>query len=337
MTRPDPVAALILDEAGDLTGRDVLVVDDVDGALRAGAWAAGAGRVRWWGDDLRQDGPGEDFVGLDEVSEWTEVVLMRLPRALDRLDEYARAFSLAAPGVAVVAGGRDKHLSQTMNSVLLRHFDSVRASRGRSKSRVLHAGLPHPPDRQRPGTPWPRRTSVSTPDGTLALSHHGGVFAGGRLDPGTALLLDALAEIEWTGRRVHDLGSGSGVIACWTARRGAQVSASDVSRLAVASTRESAAANALTVEATLASGASGIGAPVDLLVSNPPFHVEAAKDSTATLDLIAELPTVVAPGGQAWLVWNSHLPYLAALREVGETELVRRDRSYTVTRTRLPG
>ena len=109
---------------------------------------------------------------------------------------------MAGTSVAVVGGGRDKHLSQTMNSVLLRHFDSVRASRGRSKSRVLHAGLPHPPERQRPGAPWPRRTSVPTPDGTLALSHHGGVFAGGRLDPGTALLLDALAEIDLANTRI---------------------------------------------------------------------------------------------------------------------------------------
>lgn len=49
--------------------------------------------------------------------------------------------------------------------------------------------------------------------------------------------------------------------------------------------------------------------------------------------MIADAARVLVPGGELVLVYNSHLPYLPRLREVGLTEILARDRSYLVTRT----
>ncbi|TDT30068.1 class I SAM-dependent methyltransferase [Naumannella halotolerans] len=338
MPLTDPVARLILDEAGDLRGARVFVLDDRDAELATGAAAAGAAEVRWWGDDVRDDPDLPGSIALPEIDAGTDLVLARLPRALDRLDEYSRELAARAPGARIVAGARVKHMTRSMNAVLERHWRQVRASLGRDRSRVLHATDARPIDPDATNR-WPREATVQTPGGNLTLVHHGGVFAGGRLDPGTRLLLQALAQARPSPGRAHDLGSGTGVLGLWLARSGHRVSASDISRFAVASTRQGARVNDVSIEVRLADGVAGVPPSVepqlDLLVSNPPFHSGAAKDSTPTLELIRNLPTVVRPGGQAWLVWNSHLPYLPALRAVGRTTIVARNRAYTVTRTIL--
>jgi uncharacterized protein YndB with AHSA1/START domain len=43
------------------------------------------------------------------------------------------------------------------------------------------------------------------------------------------------------------------------------------------------------------------------------------------------------PGGELWLVYNTHLPYRSTLRTViGRPELITQDQGYLVTRSRRP-
>lgn len=333
---PDAVAHLILDEAGPLAGR-VLVLDDAGGALTRAALDAGA-EVRAFCDDLRDTRALPEGTALDSPTDpfvaSADVVLLRLPAALGALEDRCQWIAPTASAPArLVAGGRVKHMTTSQNDVLARYFGEVRASRGRDKSRVLHAsGATGAPGR------WPRARRV--PEAGLEVVSHGGVFGTGRLDAGTALLLRALdADLGEASGRAHDLGSGSGILAGWLAARGWVTTASDVSWSAVDSTRATAAANGLEVDVELRDGLQGLPpASLELIVTNPPFHQGAAKDSTPTLDAIAAAGEVLAPGGEFWCVYNSHLPYLRALAEaVGPTRIVARDRHYTVTRSRRAG
>ena len=328
---PDAVAALVLDEADPLGGR-VLVIDDVGGALASAALAAGCD-VRGLCDDLRVEASLPSGVlpyAWDDP--WRpETVLWRLPSALSALSEVSErlAHSLSPDG-RVFGGARVKHMTPTQNEVLARSFDDVTASLGRQKARVRRATGP------RPGPlTWPR-TRVDVTSG-LTVVAHGSTFNTNRLDAGTRLLLGALAREGSTGPgRALDLGCGSGILAAWLAARGWSVTASDVSAAAIASTRATAAANGVSVDARRTDGLTDrqLGR-FDRIVSNPPFHVGAAKDSTPTLAMIAAAPSALTPGGELWLVFNSHLPYLSALRQhVGPTEVVGRNRHYTVTRSR---
>nr|NLI51577.1 methyltransferase [Propionibacterium sp.] len=333
---PDAVARLMLDEAGDLAGR-VLVLDDADAALTHAALAAGC-EVRAFCDDVRAaaalppgtrlDSPADPYVRS------ADLVLLRLPKSLGALEDHCQtvagaAASATVPGLRLVAGGRTKHMTPTQNQVLGRYFTQVRPSRGRDKARVLTASGP-----TGAAPRWPR--SRHLPEVGLTVWAHGGVFAGTRLDAGTALLLRALAEgLRDAPGRAADLGCGSGILACWLARRGWAVTASDVSWAAVDSTRRTAAANGLTVAVEQRDGFTGVPpASLDLIVSNPPFHQGAAKDSTPTLAALTTAGAVLAPGGEFWCVFNSHLPYLQVLASaVGPTRIVARDRHYTVTRS----
>ena len=327
----DPVARLMLAEAGDLRS-SVLVVDDVAGALSRAVLGTGR-RVVATCDDIRarQSLPAGvvavdrlDSAEAAEALADVDTVLWRLPRSLDAVSETAELLGTVCPDrVRVVAGGRDKHMTPTMNPVLARSFDEVHASRGRWKCRVVHASRPIPRE-----VSWPRTSRLTSVD--LELVSYGAAFASGRLDAGTALLAAHLP----TGSGVAlDVGCGTGILTVLLARLGWQVTASDVSLAAVRSTLDTTRANGLS-DLTVGwhDGVRGDPGSVDLVVSNPPFHQGGAKDSTDAFAFIAGAGEVLRPGGEMWLVYNAHLPYLPYAREkVGPTRVVARDRSYVVT------
>lgn len=333
----DPVASLMLDEAGPLPGR-VLVVDDVGGALTRAAVDAGAD-ARSWCDDLRDltEVPLAHRVPGVLPPEWTpELVLWRLPTSLAAVEDYAEYLAgRLAPTSRIVAGGRTKHMTVAFNAALGRQFETVTASRGRQKSRVLHVAGPRPAPRR-----WPMRRYL--PEVGITAVSHGNVFSTNRLDDGTHLLLRTLSRAAGDpvgdGRASRgialDLGSGSGIIATWLALRGWTTTAVDTSASALASTRLTARANKVHVAVRRADMLLGTRAnSVDLLVTNPPFHVRAAKDSRPTLGMIPEAGHVLRPGGELWMVFNTHLPYLPELRRhVGITTIEAQDRHYVVAR-----
>jgi 16S rRNA (guanine1207-N2)-methyltransferase len=229
----------------------------------------------------------------------------------------------------LVGGARIKHLSRGLNDALGRGFASVHASLGRSKSRVLHAG------EKKDAVPnrWPRHRFD---DGLgFEVYAHGGVFAGTRVDRGTQLLLSALEK--WRAPSegpLLDLGCGSGILARWLIDHYPQRSiwASDVSAAAVASARQTLAGTTVQVERR--DGLSGLeSSSVGAIVSNPPFHVGAAKDSGPTIEMIKDASRVLRTGGELIMVYNSHLPYLQRLQRIGATKIIARDRNYLVTRS----
>ena len=70
----------------------------------------------------------------------------------------------------------------------------------------------------------------------------------------------------------------------------------------------------------------------DLILLNPPFHLGAGVHAGAGLKLFEAAGRVLAPGGELWTVYNSHLQYRPALeRLVGPTREVGRNPKFTVT------
>ena len=272
-----------------------------------------------------------------------DVAWVRLPRTLDELDQWCAW--VAASGATLVTGARTKHLSPSMNAVIARHFADVNASRGRDKSRVLHGTGPRPQAASRPGAAWPRwgvvdlPQSPGEPTAAARVAHHGGTFAGGRVDPGTALLLANLHLL--TARppeRILDWGSGAGIIT--TALAGllprALIDAVDLSWAGAEATRLTVTANDVRAEVHWADGNRLLDSSddYDLVISNPPFHAGVARDSSATEALIEIAAARLLPGGELWLVHNSHLPWLRLMRRHGFADVIAQDTGYTVSRLR---
>ncbi|WP_280390264.1 methyltransferase, partial [Nocardia wallacei] len=248
----DAADRLILDVAGDAlaaagSGR-VAVIDDGYGALTLGAVAAhDLSSVRVHQDLLTGElalANNARAVGLADrysshelgrrLLEDVKVVLLRLPRALSGLAEIADAIArYADPEVEVFAGARDKYLTPAMNDVLAESFGSVRASRGRQKSRILLARDPKPVGR----LPFPVRKQLD--EVGLEVVAHGAAFSGPRLDIGTRFLLDHVRRMKPDARDAIDLGCGTGILAVALAKARPQVSVvgTDQSAAAVAAPR----------------------------------------------------------------------------------------------------
>ena len=349
----DTAAADLAVAASGPDGGDgaVVVIGDSYGALTLGAAANhGISHIRVHQDPLSGEqalNRNASLLGLEgayghhglepALVEGARVVLLRLPRSLDALEEIAALIAAhAAPGVRVYAGGRVKHMSTAMNEILGRYFGSVTAGLARQKSRILTAGSPLPPE-ARPEARFPvsgrHDVGLAAP---LELRAHGAAFAGPALDIGTRFLLPRLAEARPAERAV-DLGCGTGAIAAYLAltRPQLQVTATDQSAAAVSSAALTAAANGVADRVQVRRDDALAGLPdasEDLVVLNPPFHIGASVHAGIALKLFADAGRVLRPGGELWAVWNSHLKYKPALnRLVGPTREVARNPKFTVT------
>jgi 16S rRNA (guanine1207-N2)-methyltransferase len=342
----DQVSRVIMAEV-DRIGLDpapdaVAVIDDQDGSLLLAA------AERWPGAELRLhcDALDEELAAraaaeragiavtvsddLGRAADGVRLCLARLPKSLDALDLLGGAVARTAdPAVIMIAGGRTKHLTRSMNGILERHFTEVRGSLGLGKARALVG------TGARPGSePGPRRATV---DG-LEVIAYGGVFAGAAIDAGTRLLLAQADRFPAAGSAI-DLGCGTGLLAVTLARLdpATKITAIDNSRAAVRSALATAEANGVAdrIDVRRADGLTDVAADsVDLIVCNPPFHRGTAKDSSTALTMITDAGRALRPGGELWLVYNTHLPYRSTLRTaIGETEQLAQDRDYLVTRS----
>jgi 16S rRNA (guanine1207-N2)-methyltransferase len=258
------------------------------------------------------------------------LVLLRLPKSLDALDQIARLIAAnASPDVTVIAGGRLKYMTLGMNDVLRRSFGRLDVSLARWKSRVLTARLPLGVE-----LATPRR--VRHEDLDLWVVATGGVFAGASIDIGTRALLSCFDRLPAYESAI-DFGCGTGILASVLKRTrpDARVIATDVSAAAVASASLTAEANGLDIEVVREAGLpSQPDASADLIVLNPPFHDGGPITRDLALGMFAEAARVLRPNGQLWTVWNSHLRYRSTLTTiVGPTTVVARTPKFTVTAT----
>ena len=156
-----------------------------------------------------------------------------------------------------------------------------------------------------------------------------GVFAHGHLDPGTALVVDALPTLR-PGARVLDFGCGSGIIGAAVLIRepGAEVDLLDNAILSLVAAWENVPGGRPYLGTEIAATERG---PYDLIVSNPPFHEGKSEDLGVIGELIADAPGHLAKRGSLLLVAQRRLPVQrpleAAFRRV---EIVAEDATYRV-------
>jgi release factor glutamine methyltransferase len=170
----------------------------------------------------------------------------------------------------------------------------------------------------------------------MRLLHVPGVFQP-RSD--TWMLIDAVRRQALpAGARVLDLCTGSGAVAVAAARRGAAVTAVDVSRRALLSVRLNARLNGVRVRALRGDLFDAVrGERFDLIVANPPYLPaeddalpargrarawDAGRDGRALLDpLCAAAAGHLQPGGAILIVHSSVSDLAMTMRSLEATSL----------------
>lgn len=331
-TRPDePLLAwcaadtLLLEEAyfRDITGPGILVVNDTHGALCVALephalWtdSALAGLALRYNERANSRVETPVIWSTEMPVSTPTIVVLRIPKQLQFFEyQLVQLARLLPEGVTVLAAGMDKHLSPHTAHILERIIGPTLRHPGQRKARLFSAVRDDrtPPDGHETGTYY------CEPLGAY-LQGLPNVFSREKLDMGTRFLLEQLRQLTPV-ETVFDLACGNGVLGLVAVRWGLAQNAvfCDESAVAIASTQLNS--NRLFPEEAHkfsfhhGDGLQGYpGEAAQLMLCNPPFHLDHTVDEFAGRHLLEQCHMHLAPGGQLYLVANRHLNYLPALR-----------------------
>ncbi|NNL96347.1 MAG: class I SAM-dependent methyltransferase [Xanthomonadales bacterium] len=165
-----------------------------------------------------------------------------------------------------------------------------------------------------------------------------GVFAHGRLDEGTALLIESLETLPAPGR-ILDIACGCGILGAVlkVLNPDSELVLTDTDALALSSARETLVANQLRAVVVGSDGFSEVSGHFDLIVSNPPFHQGFATKHSHGINMLNPVRNFLRPGGQLLLVVNRHLPYQKWLDQAfGSHEILAENPRYQVLQACKP-
>ncbi len=166
---------------------------------------------------------------------------------------------------------------------------------------------------------------IELQDGPLTVVSLPGVFSHGRLDRGSALLLENLDKLP--SGNLLDFGCGAGVLGAAVKRRYPHA-------FATASSRLTLAANGLDAQVMTGDGIDAAPMGLNTILSNPPFHVGVHTDYMATENLLKKARQHLKSGGELRLVANNFLRYQPLIEEHVATATSRL--RATVSRSTVP-
>ncbi len=260
---------------------------------------------------LQQTGADIEFSAFPQTSEkkyqWIIVNLTRQKDLLRMMLDCA-ADLLTEDGVLWLAG-ENKAGIKSADKLLKLHFGEIR-----KLDNARHCSLYEAKNRlnQRPFMPQSYRQewTLNCQPVEINVTSYPGVFAHGRLDAGTALLLGALFKMKLEGD-VLDFACGAGLIgACIAANHPkTNVTLLDSNALALKACAETLAVNHLSGAVLASDGLKELNGSFDLVVSNPPIHADVKTDSQLGMRLLESVHEFINPGGMLIMVANVHLPY----------------------------
>ncbi|MFN3202781.1 MAG: methyltransferase [Bradymonadia bacterium] len=286
-----------------------LVIDDLGGSVVQALEAHGQQAVWWRRRDLSPEGDAPPCAPWPEGGPFAGVAL-RLSRARP---ELAMCIELAAahlmPGGVIWLYGANDEGAKSAGKVLAPWFGSVGTITTKSHCRLWWGRASDPGAARGTLDNWCSTDTVDLPLGPAQVASYPGCFAGGTLDPGTAMLLDALRGLQADGlapARVLDFCCGPGVSAIGVRQIfGLQAALSLVDHDALAT--HAASTNVTGAHMAVGDGWSGVSAlpqstGFDLIVSNPPIHRGKALDLGVVDDLVTWGARALAPGGSLVMV-----------------------------------
>lgn len=309
----DPRSEVLLRNAEHFAGELLLAGlpgDDLLGRLPAAhGWSWHAGEH----STLAARFPERTAFGISAPQRAFQAAVLFLPKSRE-LTEYLLA------ALACRLAGRDLYLVGEKRAGVER---AARQLSGFGKPRKLdsarHCQLWQVRVEQAPASTapedWCREYQLQLADGPLRVISLPGVFSHGRLDSGTALLLQHLDDLP--GGHLLDFGCGAGVLGAVLKRRypDSQVSLLDVDAFAVASSRLTLQANQLQAEVIAGDGIDAAPQGLSALLSNPPFHQGVHTSYQASETLLREAKKHLQPGGELRLVANNFLKYAPLIEQ----------------------
>jgi 16S rRNA (guanine1207-N2)-methyltransferase len=327
-----PLALIACLDQLDLSGRVLLIADDAREIVAAIEAQAPACDVHTWCRRLTPTGQP-----VKEASAWLpqgpfDAAFVRLPsvRAEQEMTLHAAAAQTRAGGAIIVFGANTEGI-KTNAGRMEKLLGPTTVLSVKHHARVLRATRPDVLEGLRgQRSDWRQTFQISLDDRERDWVSYPGLFAHGRLDEGSELLIAALPEIAIQAR-VLDFGCGSGVIAAAVRQRQpeADVDLLDIDALALEAACENEPGGRLLLGRDLKTAA----ADYTLIVSNPTLHDGVAEDHSVLDRLIADAPHYLTTTGSLLLVVQRRVPLERTLKETfGNVDVVRETGRFRVWR-----
>ena len=300
-----------------------LVVDDRGGRIPP---AIPSGTVEHW----NRAAYGGAVAQPEPPSGPFDAIVVRLPRGTDAVRMVVHQLrAVLDPGGILLVGGANDEGIRPVGKRLEGILETAEVVATRRHCRVFAARGPTGVERGRLED-WSATVRAEVAGVELEWTSWPSLFAHGRLDAGTRLLLETLPPLSG---RVLDFATGAGVVAQFLDRRGdpVQLELSDVDALAT----HAAAINVPTATVTLCDGLPVSGGPWSAIVSNPPVHLGKEAHRGTLQALAATAPHRLRRGGALWTVVQGTVPVHKWWSDAfGKVERVARNASYAVWRAR---
>jgi len=268
----------------------------------------------------------------------TNTCILVLPREKERLDMLLQviAASTRSDGRLWLVGENRAGIKSSAK-ILQRHFNNVVKLDNARHCALLQASGPteiQPFKLDRFARQWTTELAgfqtelVSLP----------GVFAHGRLDAGTALLLEVMQELRPQGA-VLDFASGCGAVGIAAMRLNPSNSLTllDDSALALEAGKLSLALNGIEATSIASNGLIELKGRFDWILSNPPFHRGVRDDLGVAAQFFRDAGTFLNKNGRILVVFNRHLPYEGWLRDqFKNVNALAKNREFTVVEANRP-
>ncbi|TNF33880.1 MAG: 16S rRNA methyltransferase [Gammaproteobacteria bacterium] len=311
---------LVLRNESLFSGREVLLVGAPQDRLsqELGAETSVHWHWDWLAHQYVQQHGGRSHFGVEPPDGVFDVAIVFMPKAKSRLQYVLQQLTQILPaGHRAYLVGEKKEGTDSAGKWLATLGDGAQKI-----DRARHCILWEVTVQAQPVSRQDIATQKTLPiaGSGLSVAFWPGVFSEGRLDEGTALLLEHIPELP--KGPVLDFACGSGVIASFLLKRqpALALTAVDCDAFALASTQATLQLNQQTGVVLPSDGFSALqGQRFSSIVTNPPFHEGFRTDMAMTSRFIRDMASHLVGGGELWLVANRFLPYAEALQETFAT------------------
>ncbi|WXL26913.1 class I SAM-dependent methyltransferase [Ectopseudomonas mendocina] len=303
----DPRSEVLLRQA-DLFGGPLLLAglpaDDLLSHLpEAEGWSWHAGDAA----QLNTRFPGRTHFGTAPASSGFQAAVVFLPKSRELTEYLLNTLASELNGLNLFLVG-EKRAGVERAAKQLAAFGQARKLDSARHCQLWHVKVENAPTRPELHD-LAQHYELELSDGPLKVLTLPGVFSHGRLDVGSALLLEHLDGLP--DGHILDFGCGAGVLGASLKRRypSSRITLLDVDAFAVESSRLTLAANGLQADVIAGDGIDAAPHNLTTILSNPPFHQGVHTHYHATEHLLRQAKVHLTAKGELRLVANSFLKY----------------------------
>lgn len=231
--------------------------------------------------------------------------IIRIPKSIELLEEYIlKTKTRLAEGGTVLFSFMTKYFTPTILELVNKHFGVVEQSLAKKKARLIIAKSP---------TDFEGMLPKEINFNGRIYQQLRGVFSSSKIDHATQWLLEDFKVLEQE-KSLLDLACGNGVIA-----HSLELNSNfeecfllDDSKQAIESSRLNCKGSKFHF---IWDDRIPLGLKVDLIVSNPPFHLDHENNIEVSLALFKQAKKALNKGGRFVVVANKHLNYSTHLEK----------------------